>query len=362
MADRESKLKRALNLRGRGSHTNPTGRFERFETVEFDDGWTNEEDIPPVRTEVATETPKSVIARNTSPDIPFDRSLNAYRGCEHGCVYCFARPSHAYLGLSPGLDFETKLTAKPNAAALLKKEIAKRSYRVATLAMGTNTDPYQPIERQLRITRQVLEVLNEWSHPVSIVTKGTLIEQDLDVIGSMAKRGIASVGISVTTLDPELSRSMEPRAPAPTRRLATISRLAEKGVPVRVMIAPVVPGLTDHELENILKSAREAGATRASYIALRLPREVSPLFQEWLSRCKPGYASRVMARVREYHDGSDYSSEWSKRMTGTGQHAQLLAKRFQNATKKLGYCTGSESLRCDLFKKPERLNPQMELF
>lgn len=362
MNERESKSGRPPKLRGRGSHVNPSGRFERYETEDFDDGWARDDEIPPTRTEIAIENPRTVIARNTSPDVPFDRSLNPYRGCEHGCVYCFARPSHAYLGLSPGLDFETRLTAKPNAAKLFESEIAKRGYRVATLAMGTNTDPYQPIERQLRITRQVLEMLDAWNHPVSIVTKGTLIEQDIDIIGSMAKRGLASVGISVTTLDAELSRSMEPRVPAPSRRLATISRLAEEGVPVRVMIAPVIPGLTDHELENILKSAREAGATRASCIPLRLPGEVSGLFQEWLSRCKPGYASRVMSRVRQYHGGSDYQSTWGERMTGSGQHSEMLRMRFRNAVKKYGFHTNSETLRCDLFRKPEHLNSQMELF
>lgn len=274
----------------------------------IDDGWGDLRDsvpdhdgvdLPRIETNIRHEVARSLISYNKSPDLPFDRSINTYRGCEHGCIYCFARPSHAYLGLSPGLDFETRLIARPNAAEVLRRELSQPRYKVAPIAIGTNTDPYQPCERDLGLTRACLEVLDQFSHPVAIVTKGTLIERDLDILSAMAARGLVRVGISVTTLDPDLSRRMEPRAPSPTRRLATIRRLSQAGVPVRIMTSPIVPGLTDHELEALLAAGAEAGADAASWIMLRLPREVSALWQEWLAEHVPLRAEKVMARDRK---------------------------------------------------------------
>lgn len=272
---------------GRAAATNATNRFERLQREIFHDGWETDDDLPPLRTEVTVERPRRVITRNTSPDVGFDRSINPYRGSEHGCIYCFARPSHAFLGLSPGLDFETRLIARPDAAILLARELSARSYRPDVIAIGTNTDAYQPVEKERRIMRAVLEVLADFNHPVAIVTKGTLIERDIDILGPMAARGLARVGISVTTLDPALARAMEPRVPAPARRIATIRRLAEAGIPVRVMASPLIPALTDHELEPILAEARAAGAMAARMIPLRLPREVADLFRDWLAEHVP---------------------------------------------------------------------------
>jgi DNA repair photolyase len=283
-----------------------------------DDGWDIPEDLPPLRTEVRVERPRSVITRNASPDVPFDRSINPYRGCEHGCIYCFARPSHAWLGLSPGLDFETKLVARPEAPEVLARELGRKGYVPDVIAIGTNTDPYQPIEKEYRVMRRILEVLRDHRHPVTVVTKGTLIERDADILGEMGRMGLARVGISVTTLDPVVARRMEPRVPLPARRIATIRRLTESGCPVRVMASPMIPALTDHELEAILAAGREAGAVAASWIMLRLPLEVAPLFREWLDRQFPDRAARVMGRVRELHGGRDYDPEWGKRMTGEG--------------------------------------------
>ena len=308
------------------------------------------------------ERPRSVITRNSSPDVPFDRSLNPYRGCEHGCIYCFARPSHAWLGLSPGLDFETRLIARPGAAAQLERELARKSYRPKVLAIGTNTDPYQPIERDRRIMRAVLEALCAHRHPVGIVTKGALIERDLDILAEMAARGLAQVGISVTTLDPELCRTMEPRAPAPARRLETIRALSAAGVPVRIMVAPVIPALTDPELEAILAAGAEAGAQAASWIMLRLPHEVAGLFRDWLAEHHSGRAARVMARVREMHGGKDYSADWGRRMRGQGHYARLIAARFDLAVKRLGLAKQLPELRTDLFQVPPKPGDQLELF
>ncbi|MCG7518163.1 PA0069 family radical SAM protein [Ruegeria sp. Ofav3-42] len=352
----------ALNIRARGVATNDTGRFERFETVPCEDGWDPGDDLPPLRTEVREEVARSVITYNRSPDLPFDRSINPYRGCEHGCVYCFARPTHAYLGLSPGLDFETRLIARPNAADVLRKELSSTRYKVATIAMGTNTDPYQPVEKSQLITRSCLSILQEFRHPVAIVTKGAMIERDLDILAPMAQLGLVRVGISLTTLDPDLSRRMEPRAPSPLRRLATIRRLIEAGVPVRVMTSPLIPGLTDHELENLLEAGRDAGADSASWIMLRLPREVSDLWQAWLQDHEPARAEKIMSKLREMHGGRDYDPRWGHRMRGEGEYAGLVAKRFKLAVKRLGLATKTPSLRCDLFSKPAQAGDQLNLF
>ncbi|WP_424931320.1 PA0069 family radical SAM protein [Amaricoccus macauensis] len=349
-------------VRGRGAARNPVGRFEPYAREPVDDGWEREEEPTVLRTQVAIEEPRTIIARNTSPDIPFDRSINPYRGCEHGCIYCFARPSHAFLGLSPGLDFETRLTAKPNAPALLRRELSARSYRPRPIGIGTNTDPYQPIEKRLGIMRGVLEVLRETRHPVTIVTKGSLIERDIDILGPMAREGLVHVGISVTTLDRGLSRRMEPRAPAPERRLTVIRQLAEAGVPVRVMVAPVMPGLTDNELEPILEAGRNAGARSASYILLRLPGEVSDIFHDWLDTINPARARRILSHLAQMHDGREYNSDWGDRMRGKGTLADLLERRFALAVRRFGLDGMQPPLRCDLFRAPGKTAEQLELF
>ena len=348
--------------RGRGAAGNPDNRFEPYARETVDDGWDIIEDLPPVRTEVTLERPRTVITRNTSPDISFDRSINPYRGCEHGCIYCFARPSHAYLGLSAGLDFETRLVARPEAPAVLQAELAKPRYRAETIAIGTNTDPYQPIEREHRVMRGVLEVLQAHNHPVAVVTKGTLIERDLDILGEMGRAGLARVGVTITSLDRDLSRRMEPRVPLPARRLQMIERLVAAGCPVRIMVSPVVPALTDHEVEAILTAGRDAGAVAASWIMLRLPREVSPLFRDWLAEHYPDRAARVMGRVRAVHGGRDYDAEWGKRMTGEGVFAQLLARRFDIALARLGLVRELPPLRTDLFAVPPKPGDQLSLF
>ncbi|RBW57799.1 PA0069 family radical SAM protein [Ruegeria sp. A3M17] len=352
----------ALNIKARGVASNDSGRFERFATEACDDGWEMEEELPQLRTEVREEVARSVVTYNRSPDLPFDRSINPYRGCEHGCVYCFARPTHAYLGLSPGLDFETRLIARPNAAEVLRKELSSARYKVATIAMGTNTDPYQPIEKCHRITRACLQVLQEFQHPVAIVTKGAMIERDLDILAPMAQLGLVRVGVSLTTLDPALSRRMEPRAPSPVRRLATIRRLTDAGVPVRVMTSPLIPGLTDHELETMLDAGADAGADAASWIMLRLPREVSELWQSWLQQHEPARAEKVMSKLREMHGGRDYDPRWGHRMRGEGEYAGLVAKRFKLAVKRLGLATKTPPLRCDLFSRPAQAGDQLTLF
>ncbi len=346
---------------GRAAGTNATGRFEPYARFDVDDGW-RREDLPPFRTEVTEERLRTIITTNSSPDVPFDQSLNPYRGCEHGCIYCFARPTHACLGLSPGLDFETKLIAKPQAPAALARELGAKGYVPQVIAIGTSTDPYQPIERERRLMRQILTVMSIHNHPVTITTKGTLIERDLDLLAPMAERGLLHVGISVTTLDPGTSRAMEPRVPAPARRLSTIRRLAEAGVPVRVQVSPVVPALTDHELEAILSEAAEAGARAASMIVLRLPREVARLFRDWLEERFPDRAARVMGRVRELHGGLDYDPDWGTRMTGQGEWARLLDARFKVATRRLGLDQPLPPLRCDLFRVPKAPDAQLSLF
>lgn len=350
-----------LRTPGRGAGSNASGRFEGQARTAFDDGWALEEEGRVLRTEVRLERPRSALTRNTSPDVPFDRSINPYRGCEHGCIYCFARPSHAYLNLSPGLDFETRLIARPGIGAVLEKELRKPGYSVAPIAIGTNTDPYQPIEAEHRVMRELLEVLSAFSHPVTIVTKGTLIERDLDLLAPMAARGLAHVGVSVTTLVDAISRKMEPRAPRPARRLQVIARLAQAGVPVRVMVAPVVPGLTDDETEAILTAGRDAGARSASWIMLRLPREVSPLFRDWLAAHYPDRAARIMGRVRELHGGQDYDPQWGQRMRGQGVWADLARQRFDRAARRLGLDGRPAPLRRDLFAPPPRPGDQLSL-
>ena len=348
--------------RGRAATSNATNRFERFSRVAVDDGWTREEELPVWRTQVRDEVPRRVISANTSPDLSFDRSINPYRGCEHGCIYCYARPSHAYLGLSPGLDFETQLVARPDAPRLLAQELRARGYVPKVIAIGTNTDAYQPVEKQRQIMRGLLAVLADFNHPVAITTKGTLIERDIDILAPMAAKGLVRVGISVTTLDPATARAMEPRVPAPLRRLATIRALTDAGIPVRVMVSPVVPALTDHELEPILAAAAKAGAIAASSIVLRLPREVSGLFQDWLAECYPDRAARIMGRVRELHGGRDYDPAFGARMTGQGEWAKLLKARFDIACRRLGLAYRLPPLRTDLFDVPPRAGDQLSLF
>ena len=351
--------------KGRGAVSNQDGRFERLTREAVDDGWRDDIDLPPLRTQVLTDTARKVIARNTSPDIPFDRSLNPYRGCEHGCVYCFARPSHAYLGLSPGLDFETKLFAKHDAAALLRAELSARSYRCQTLQLGANTDPYQPIERRLGITRGVLEVLSACDHPVSITTKSDLVLRDLDILAPMAAKELASVAVSVTTLDRGLARRLEPRAPTAAKRLRAIAGLAGAGVPVTVLAAPMIPALNDMELDAIIAEAAAAGATAAGYVLLRLPGEVADLFGEWLQAHYPDRAERVLNRLRSSREGALYRADWGTRYTGTGVEAQLLAARFKAALKRAGLDrarSGSRPMRTDLFRPPVAPSAQMSLF
>ncbi len=347
---------------GRGAATNTVSRFDRLTREGADDGWDLPEDLPPLRTEVTEERLRRAITRNTSPDISFDRSVNPYRGCEHGCIYCYARPTHAFLGLSPGLDFETRLVARPNAAEVLAAELRRPGYTPAVLALGTNTDPYQPIEHDRGIMRAILSVLRDFRHPITVTTKGALVERDIDILAEMAGQGLVAVGIGVTTLDPALSRVMEPRVPAPARRLRTIERLAAAGIPVRVMASPMIPALTDHELDAILAAARDAGATSASMIALRLPLEVAPLFRDWLAEHFPDRAARVMKQVRDMHGGRDYDPAFGTRMRGQGIYADLLRRRFDLACTRLGLARGGLTLRTDLFAPPPQPGDQLSLF
>jgi DNA repair photolyase len=352
----------ANRMRGRAAAINPAGRFETSSRHMFDDGWQTLDELPPFKTDVTAESPRNIIARNESPDIPFDRSINPYRGCEHGCVYCFARPTHSYMGLSAGLDFETKLFAKPNAAKLLRKELAAPGYQVKSMAMGTNTDPYQPIEKQWRVTREILEVLEDCNHPVGIVTKSALITRDIDILSRMAAKGLARVAISVTSLDRKLSRAMEPRAATPALRLDTIRQLSEAGIPTSVMVAPVIPALTDHEMERILDAAKANGAQDAGYILLRLPHEVSGLFKEWLLRHYPDRYSHVLSLMRSMRGGKDYNAEWGTRMRGVGPYAWQLGRRFDLASRKVGLKSMRMSLRNDLFEPPQLKGAQLSLF
>ncbi|MEB8386380.1 PA0069 family radical SAM protein [Rhodobacteraceae bacterium KMM 6894] len=347
---------------GRGAVSNRAGRYEGLERQYQPDGW----DLPiadaPLRTQTSLEVPRRVISYNRSPDLPFDRSINPYRGCEHGCVYCFARPTHAWLGLSAGLDFETRLVARPEAPARLREELRHRAYSPRTIAIGTNTDPYQPIEKEHRVTRNLLKALREFRHPVAIVTKGTLIERDIDILTDLARDRLVRVGISVTTLDPKLSRRLEPRAPSPARRLQTIRALADAGIEVRIMTSPLIPGLSDHELESMLEAGRDAGAIAASWVMLRLPLEVSGLFKEWLATHYPDRAARVMGLVRDMHDGKDYAAQWGTRMRGQGPYAEMIARRFAVSVKRLGLDRKLSDLRTDLFRAPVEVGDQLSLF
>ena len=350
---------------GRGAPENRTPTRFNLPVREIDGDWLDvREDVddgpPPLRTTVTIEKPKSIIAWNRSPDIGFDRSINSYRGCEHGCIYCFARPTHAFHDLSPGLDFETRLFAKPDAAKLLREELAKRSYVVRPMAIGTNTDPYQPIESNWRITRSVLEVLAETKHPVTITTKSDRVVRDIDLLARMAAEGLASVALSVTSLTAEISRTLEPRAPSGRKRLAAVKALSEAGIPTTVAIAPVIPGITDHEVEHIVEAAAEAGATGAFFLPVRLPHEVAPLFRAWLDEHFPDRADKVMNIIRSMRGGRDNDPNWFTRMQGQGPWAELMRVRFEVAVRKHGLNRDKRKLRCDLFVPPQ--GPQLRLF
>ena len=351
-------------LRGRGALSNASGRYESERRVLFDDGWSApaSDEPPPLKTEVLIDTTRTIIARNNSPDISFQQSINPYRGCEHGCIYCFARPTHAYLGFSPGADFESKLFAKPEAAKLLAKELSAPNYVPKVLAIGTNTDPYQPLEKKMRIMRGILEVLHEFRHPVGIVTKSALIQRDLDILAPMAALGLVRVALSVTTLDRTLARVME-RAATPPRRLETVRALKQAGVPVGVMFAPMIPALNDDEMERVLETAVEAGAETAGYVLLRLPLEIKDLFREWLEANAPDRARHVMSLVRGMRGGKDYDSQWHTRMRGTGPYAEMIARRFHLAAKRLGLNKESRDRELDLskFRKPVQIGGQLAL-
>lgn len=351
--------------KGRGTAWREPGRFESTHVdaaAQADEGWDVDPEAPAPRTVVVDETARSIISRNRSPDVPFDASINPYRGCEHGCSYCFARPTHAYLNLSPGLDFETRLFAKTNAAALLRAELAAPSYRCTPITIGANTDPYQPLERQRGLTRQLIEVFSATRHPLSIITKNALIERDLDLLGPMGQAGLAHVMVSVTSLDNRLSARLEPRASAPARRLDCIRRLHEAGVPMGVLVAPVIPAVTDMFLERILEAVAEAGAQTAGYVLLRLPHEVAPIFRDWLAAHLPERAEHVMSLVQQMRGGRDYDSAFGQRMRGQGPFADLIAQRFAKAARRLGLDRKLPALDCSLFRPPRADSPQGELF
>jgi DNA repair photolyase len=357
----KSALVAADRRRGRGSRSNRSGRFEAEVRAEFDDGWEGLGELEALKTEVREEPARTIITRNDSPDISFDQSINPYRGCEHGCIYCYARPSHCYLGHSAGLDFETKLYAKGNAAALLEKELANPRYAAKLIALGTNTDPYQPIERERRITRQILEVLDRTSHPVGIVTKSALVVRDIDILARMAERGLARVALSVTTLDRRLARAMEPRATTPEKRIEALRLLSEAGVPTTAMVAPIIPALNDAEIERILEAAQAAGVRSAGYVLLRLPLEIKELFREWLATAYPARADHVIHLMQSMHGGRDYTAEFGLRQRGSGPYAEQIALRFQLAAKRLGLNESREALRTDLFVRPALKGQQMRL-
>ena len=349
--------------KGRGSRSNRSGRYEPVAHENFDDGWSEaDEAAPPLKTTLTPERAKTIITRNDSPDVGFDRSINPYRGCEHGCIYCYARPAHAWMGLSPGLDFESRLFFKPEGPRLLEQELSKRNYVCKPIHIGGNTDPYQPVERDLLITRGVLEVLERFGHPFSIITKSNLIARDADIMGRMAARGLCVAMVSITTLDRGLARAMEPRAATPQRRLDAVRVLADAGVPVGVGFAPVIPGLNDHELEAVLKAAADHGAQRAMYVALRLPLEIKDLFREWLADARPDRAARVMSLVRQTRGGRDYDPEWKQRMKGSGPVADLIAARFKAALKRYGLDRERMDLDTTQFKVPADARAQLELF
>ncbi len=360
--------------KGRGAVSNIIGRYETQLIETVDDGWNPYEDDtdirPELRTSITPELAKTILSRNQSPDIPFSVSLNPYRGCEHGCIYCFARPTHAYLGLSPGLDFETRLYAKTNAPALLRRELAHKNYQPSPIALGVNTDAYQPCERELKITRQCLEVLRECEHPVGLITKSALIERDLDLLQEMAQKNLAAAAVTITTLDHNISRILEPRAASPTRRLQTIERLARAGIPMLVSVAPIIPFVTEQELEKVMAAAADAGATAAGYTVLRLPWEINPLFQEWLQTHFPERAERVMNRIRDMRGGKDYDADFATRMRGEGLWADMIRQRFVKGLKRYGLNKNARygELDCSRFRKPlsipvnENNNGQMDIF
>ena len=348
--------------KGRGAVSNHAGRFEPGDRFRVDDGWTaTDEDLPPLRTTVQADATRSVITTNKSPDVGFEQSINPYRGCEHGCIYCYARPTHAYLGLSAGLDFETRLFAKFDAAALLRKELQRASYRCRVIALGVNTDAYQPVERRFQITRSILQVLSDFDHPVGLVTKSALVARDIDILAPMAARRLTAVTVSLTTLDRDLARHMEPRAATPPRRLETIRQLAAAGIPVGVNVAPVIPGLNDHEIEPILAAAKEAGASSAIHVLLRLPLEIKDLFQEWLQAHAPDRADRILSLVRQTRGGALNVSRFGERMRGTGPYADLIAHRFALACRRTGLDKRSYDLDTSRFRVPPGPKDQLDL-
>ena len=367
----------ATPRKGRGAGINPEGRFENVVREAYDDGWGQQpvggetrgerreadNPIPTLKTQVTVEHAKSIISRNDSPDVPFTQSINPYRGCEHGCIYCYARPSHAYLNLSPGVDFETRLYAKVNAAELLRRELAQPRYQCEVISLGANTDPYQPIEREYRITRGILEVLAECEHPVGIVTKNALVERDIDILAPLAQKNLVNVFISLNNLDHELARRLEPRCSAPARRLEAMRRLAAAGIPVGVIVAPVIPFLTDHQIEPVLEAAYAAGARSTGFVLMRLPWEVKDLFKDWLETHYPLKASHVMSRVHQMRSGRDNDPDFGSRMRGRGEFADLLRKRFDIACKRFGYNAQKRNRTLDTtrFRRPQ-LNGQMALF
>src|SRR5215218_8559558 len=348
--------------RGRGAQSNDSGRFEAEARVAFDDGWQSLEDLPVFKTTVGIDTSRKVITRNDSPDIGFDRSINPYRGCEHGCVYCFARPTHAYLGLSPGLDFESKLFVKPDAPHLLERELSAPGYQPRTIAIGTNTDPYQPIERKYEVMRGILEVLDRAGHPVGIVTKSALVLRDIDILARMARRNLAKVALSVTSLDPKLARVMEPRAATPARRLETLKRLSDAGIPTTVMVAPVIPAINDMEIERILDAAAAAGVKEAGYVLLRLPLELRDLFREWLRENFPDRERHVFKLIRDMRGGKDYDAKWGERMTGSGPIAWMIGRRFEGACERLGLNRRKLKLTTEHFAPTRKRPQQLALF
>ncbi|MEE2689311.1 MAG: PA0069 family radical SAM protein [Pseudomonadota bacterium] len=348
--------------KGRGAISNRSGRFETAERYLIDDGWVTEKNEPEhIATTLSVDTARTVITRNNSPDVPFDRSINPYRGCEHGCIYCFARPTHAYYGLSPGLDFETRLFYKPDAAERLRIELDEQNYAVDVMALGTNTDPYQPIERQIKLTRRIIEVLAEYNHPFGIVTKSDLVLRDTDIIGPMAAKGMATVTVSVTTLDRALAHKLEPRAPTPQKRLAAIVSLASLRIRTGVLVAPIIPALNDIEMEKIVGEAAKAGAVRAGYVLLRLPLETSDLFSEWLKVHFPDKASHVLNLVRDTHLGKIYDSNWNQRMVGSGPYADMLSQRFKRVLRKYGLDKQSADLDLSRFRRPPHAGVQLDL-
>lgn len=348
--------------KGRGTDSRVDGRYLAWQREAVDDGWQQPEEERRVRTTVTAEHPRTIISRNDSPDIPFDQSINPYRGCEHGCIYCYARPTHAYMDLSPGIDFESKLFAKPSAPELLRKDLAKRGYRCTPMALGTNTDPYQPVEREYRITRGIIEVLAEHDHPLTIVTKSWLVERDIDLLAPMAKKDLVQVFLSVTTLESDLSRRLEPRTSAPLRRIEAIRKLSDAGIPTGVMFAPVIPFLNDQELEAVLERAAAAGAQSAGYVIVRLPLEIKDLFHEWLKTHEPLKAERVMNAIRDLRGGRENDPQFFGRMRGQGPFAALIRRRFENTCRRLGLNRRRLILRTDLFRPPREEGPQLGLF